>query len=113
MISAGLEAQPLGPHRWSVPKGVIVSMLDAHLHSGTLRFAEALRESATLREELKDFTRSVSQAGRYSYAARSTQHDDCVLAVGCGLWALVGRPEPARAAFSIYSATAPPLTYGR
>ena len=72
-ISAGLEATPLGLNHWSVPKGVLVSLLDASLHAGTLRFADALQESDALREELKDFTRHVTQAGRYSYSARSTR----------------------------------------
>jgi hypothetical protein len=30
-------------------------------------------------------------------------HDDLVLAVAIGLWALVGRPKPPVAAFGVYS----------
>ena len=47
--------------------------------------------------ELKDFRRHVSEAGRYSFAARSGQHDDLVLAVAIALWrATTKKPDFAR-----------------
>jgi ribosomal protein L37AE/L43A len=66
-----------------------VSAIDAMLHTGELRFAKELRESATLESELKDFRRHVSEAGRYKYAAREGKHDDLVLAVAIALWRAV------------------------
>jgi hypothetical protein len=53
-------------------------------------------------DELKDFHRKVSAAGRYSYEARAGRHDDLVLAVAIGLWAIVGRPKPVPAAVGTY-----------
>ncbi|HEY6381147.1 MAG TPA: hypothetical protein VIY07_05020, partial [Pseudolabrys sp.] len=55
-----------------------VSTLDAMLHTGELRFAKELREAPTLQDELKDFRRHVSEAGRYSFSARDGKHDDLV-----------------------------------
>jgi Protein of unknown function (DUF3631) len=83
-ITAGHEATQSGYNRYSVPKQELVSAIDAMLHT-------ELRESATLESELKDFRRHVSEAGRYSYAAREGKHDDLVLAVAIALWRAVKR----------------------
>jgi hypothetical protein len=105
-ITAGDRVTSVGDRRWHVPKGVLISTLDARLHTGDLRFAASLTEAGTLANELRDFRRKVSAAGRYSYEARVGQHDDLVLAVAMGLWAIVGRPKPIPAAFGSYSKTA-------
>lgn len=89
------------------------STLDARLHTGELRFAADLTEAGAMANELRDFRRKVSAAGRFSYEARVGQHDDLVLAVAIGLWTIVGRPKSPVAAFSTYSATAPPLKFKR
>jgi hypothetical protein len=39
-----------------------------------LRFAKELREAPAMESELKDFRRHVSEAGRYSFEARSGTH---------------------------------------
>src|SRR4029077_1642781 len=109
-ITAGMEQTCHGRRSWHVAKQILISMLDARLHTGELRFAAELREAKTMADELKDFRRKVSAAGRYSFEARVGKHDDLVLAVAIGLWALVGRPKPATAVFGVYSSS-PPLTY--
>jgi hypothetical protein len=101
-ITAGMEQSWAGGG-WHVPKGVLISTLDARLHTAELRFAAELREAPALAEELKDFQRHVSAAGRYSYEARVGRHDDLVLAVALALWAIVGKPKPPMAAFGVYS----------
>jgi hypothetical protein len=85
-ITAGNETTSLGTRRWGVPKALLVSTLDARLHSGQLRFAAALSDGAAMAEELKDFQRHVTAAGRATYAARTGRHDDLVLAVAIALW---------------------------
>ena len=52
-----------------------------------------LHEADAMADELKDFRRKVSVAGRYSYDARVGKHDDLVLAVAIGLWVCSGRPK--------------------
>jgi hypothetical protein len=42
--------------------------------------------SAALKEELKDFKRQISEAGRTTYAARVGAHDDLVLSLAIVLW---------------------------
>ena len=84
-------------------KGLLISGLDARLHTGQLRFAAELQEARPMAEELKDFRRRVSAAGRFTFEARVGQHDDLVLAVAIGLWVLAGRPRPPTAAFGTYS----------
>jgi hypothetical protein len=101
-ITAGGE-QSGGMRGWHVAKQILISTLDARLHTGELRFAAELLEADAMREELTDFRRKVSVAGRYSYEARVGKHDDLVLAVALALWAVVGRPKPPQVAFGRYS----------
>jgi hypothetical protein len=61
-----------------------------------------LSEAEVLREELKDFRRHISAAGRYSYDARVGKHDDLVLAVALGLWSHIGRKRPPVALIGSY-----------
>jgi hypothetical protein len=103
-ITAGLE-QAFVSGSWHVAKQILISTLDARLHTGELRFAKELLEAGTMAEELKDFRRHVSAAGRYSYEARVGRHDDLVLAVSIALWCCVGRPVPPVAQFGHYSYT--------
>jgi len=69
-----------------VPKIVLVSHLDARLHTGELRFADDLSEAEAIKDELANFQRHVSAAGRATFEARSNTHDDIVLSVGLALW---------------------------
>lgn len=98
-ITAGDEQSGgCGDHgRARVPKGRLISAVDASLHIGALKFAADLTEAGAMADELKDFRRKVSAAGRYSYDARVGKHDDLVLAVALGLWFFVGRKVPVAA----------------
>src|SRR5260370_25713977 len=91
-ITAGLEQTKVSETEWHVPKGVLVSHLDARLHTGELGFAAELDEADAARGELKDFQRHVSAAGRHTYEARAGLNDDLVLATSLALWAAIGRP---------------------
>jgi hypothetical protein len=101
-ITAGNEeSSGHGLDRWHVAKTILISKLDAALHTGLLRFAADLTEASAIAEELKDFRRKESDAGRATYAARTGRHDDLVLAVAiAGWWAT--RPPPPRAAVGRY-----------
>lgn len=113
-IVSGHSQSWVAPRRWHVAKSLLISGLDARLHCGELRFAAELTEAGAMAEELKDFRRRVSAAGRYTFEARVGRHDDLVLAVAIGLWALVGRPKPQLPVFSTWSSTAPPVhSYGK
>jgi hypothetical protein len=102
-ITAGeSQSGSTGGKRWHVAKSLLISHLDARLHVGELRFAASLTEAGAMQEELKDFRRKVSAAGRATFEARVGKHDDLVLAVAIGLWALVGRPKPAYPTFGHY-----------
>jgi hypothetical protein len=69
-----------------VGKPLLISGVDARLHSGELRFAADLTEAHALADELKDFRRHLTSAGRATYQARTGKHDDLVLAVAIALW---------------------------
>jgi hypothetical protein len=101
-ITAGIEQSHVNGG-WHVSKQILISTLDARLHTGELRFAKELLEAGTMQEELKDFRRKVSVAGRYTFEARVGKHDDLVLAVAIGLWAIVGRPVMPPPQFGAYS----------
>ena len=92
-ITAGNEATQHGGRSWHVPKALLVSGVDARLHTGELRIAAALGEAGALQEELKDFQRKVSDAGRATYNARTGAHDDLVLAVAIAVWFATSAPE--------------------
>lgn len=91
-ITAGLEPQQHSERSWGVPKHALISTLDARLNTGEFRVASELTESGALAEELKDFRRKVSVAGRYSYEARVGKHDDLVLACAISLWVACNPP---------------------
>ncbi|MBR0903446.1 hypothetical protein [Bradyrhizobium liaoningense] len=76
-----------------MPKGLLISNLEAHSHSGELRIAAAANDAAAMKEELKDFKRKISEAGRTTYAARVGAHDDLVLSVAITLWMATQGPE--------------------
>ena len=87
-ITAGTDATKVSghPRRWSVSKALLISGVDARLHSGELRFAAELSEASAIAEELKDFRRHLTAAGRATFQARVGKHDDLVLAVAISLW---------------------------
>jgi hypothetical protein len=86
IITGGSEEGQTGSACFTVPKSTLVSLLDARLHTGELKFAKELHESPALQNELRDFRRAVSEAGRFSYSARAGKHDDLILAVAIALW---------------------------
>ncbi|EAQ34554.1 hypothetical protein NB311A_06036 [Nitrobacter sp. Nb-311A] len=94
-ITAGNEQTRVDHYRWHVPKSILISTLDARLHLGELRFAAALSEAGAMAEELKDFRRKVTAAGRSTWEARVGSHDDLVLSCALALWSFVGLPNPA------------------
>jgi hypothetical protein len=85
-ITAGLEATQHGTRTCHVPKAMLISNLEARSHTGELRIAAAASDAGALKEELKDFKRKVSEAGRATYSARVGAHDDLVLCVAIALW---------------------------
>jgi hypothetical protein len=91
LITAGNEVTHHNGDTWHVPKQTLISALQARLHSGELRIAAALADASALKDELKDFARSVSAAGRVTFNARSGAHDDLVLAVAVALFASLNR----------------------
>jgi hypothetical protein len=110
-ITAGSEVSPVGGDRWHVSKTALISTVDALLHTGRLRFAASLTEAPTMKDELQDFRRKLSDAGRATYAARTGKHDDLVLAVAVACWWL-NQPPPAQPMFGSYGTFVPGITYG-
>ena len=85
-ITAGAEPMRLAHRKYSVPKLTLVSTLDARLNAGELVFAEDLPEREALKDELANFQRHVTAAGRSTFEARSNKHDDIVLSIALALW---------------------------
>ena len=100
-ITAGGEVSAVGNNRFHVAKTVLISTVDAALHTGTLRFAASLGDADAMRDELKDFRRKLSDAGRATYAARTGAHDDLVLAVAIGCW-WIARPPPGKTLVGVH-----------
>jgi hypothetical protein len=86
LLTGGIELTRHTRGKWGVPKSVIISNIDARLHTGELRIANDVRDSEALKDELQNFQRHVTQAGRAVFEARSSRHDDLILAIGIALW---------------------------
>ncbi|MGY0799055.1 hypothetical protein ACW7G0_08390 [Lysobacter sp. A286] len=80
---------------WSVPKGELVSKLQALLHAGELRIASTLPDAPVLLRELQDFRVRFTESGNATFNAREGAHDDLVLALALAVFGL-SRPEPVR-----------------
>jgi hypothetical protein len=103
-ITGGSEMTSPGKDRWNVAKTVLVSTVDAMLHTGMLQVAPELALAEVLRAELQDFRRKLSDVGRATYGAREGKHDDLVLAVAIGCWWISKKPNKP-AAWGTYSPT--------
>jgi hypothetical protein len=90
IIGAGIEPVKHPQGKWVVPKADLITSLDALIATDSLHVAPALAEAESLREELKDFKRTVSETGRSSFSARSGKHDDLVLSVALAVFGLQG-----------------------
>lgn len=77
------ERTPVG---WSVPKTILVSHVQAKLHTGDLRIAKELSEAQTLTRELQDFRVRFTTAGNATFGAREGAHDDLVLAMAIAVF---------------------------
>jgi hypothetical protein len=53
-----------------------------------------------MKDDLKDFRRKLSDAGRATYAARARAHDDLFLTVAIACW-WISRPPPPQAVSGI------------
>lgn len=78
-----------------MPKGELVSKLQALLHSGDLRIASSLPDASVLARELQDFRVRFTEAGNATFNAREGAHDDLVLALALAVFGL-SRPEAVR-----------------
>jgi len=93
-ITAGNDVTPQRNNRWHVGKSILISNIDALLNTGELKFAAELTEAETMKDELKDFRRKLSETGKATYAARVGKHDDLVLGVAIGAWWLCRPVNP-------------------
>jgi hypothetical protein len=100
-ITSGLEATQHGAKTWHVPKALLIATLEARMHAGELRIAADILDSEALKDELKDFQRKVSAAGRMTWDARVGKHDDLILSVAIALWMAVNGPTFSRAELRI------------
>lgn len=100
LITGGSETTRHGTI-FHVPKQILISQLEARLHSGELRIASNIADAPALQEELKDFARKVSESGRVTFNARSGSHDDLVLSLAIALFAALNRNEFTRTEFFV------------
>jgi hypothetical protein len=84
-ITAG-DGYSIDQGTWRVSKLLLISRLEASLHSRLLHIVPTLPEAEVLKSELADFRRNVTATGYTQFSARSGRHDDLVLAVAIGLW---------------------------
>jgi hypothetical protein len=83
-IGSGLEVNQRNGYSFTVPKLLLVSTLEAKMHTGQFKIAPEI--AGELQEELREFQRKVSESGRSTYDARSGAHDDLILSCAIALW---------------------------
>ncbi len=93
--TAGEFASYVGRNRWHVPKAILVATIDGLLSCGELRLAKSLPTAEVLREELKNFRRSLSAAGRATFSAAAGKHDDTISALSLACWYASNTHSPA------------------
>lgn len=91
VITVGRGTTRHGPG-WLVPKGELVSKLQALLHAGELRIAATLPDAPVQLRELQDFRVTFTESGNATFNAREGPHDDFVLALALAVFGL-SRPE--------------------
>ncbi|MGY8681193.1 hypothetical protein Q2941_25845 [Bradyrhizobium sp. UFLA05-153] len=91
-ITAGSEQTHEG-RLYRVAKTILISKMEAAMHSKELHVAAALTEAESLRDELRDFQRHVTASGANTWSARAGKHDDIVLAVSYGIWWATSGPQ--------------------
>lgn len=73
---------------FSVPKLVLISRLQALMHTGCLKMPDSLPLAKVLRRELLDFRVGYTAVGNATFGAREGAHDDLVLAVALAVFGL-------------------------
>jgi hypothetical protein len=91
-ITAGTETSQTGGARYNVAKSVLMSKLEAAMHSRELQVASSLSEADNFKAELQGFERRVTAAGANTWSARGSESDDIVLAVSYCIWWATSRP---------------------
>ena len=99
-ITAGKDPQRTNTG-WSVPKNILVSGVQAKLHTGQLKVAAGLLDAPVLLKEFQDFRVTFTSAGNAIFNARQGQHDDLVLAVSLAVWG-ASQPTPVKPLFGTY-----------
>jgi hypothetical protein len=93
--TAGEFENYVGRNRWHVPKAILVATVNGLLSCGELRVAKSLPTAEVLREELKNFRRSLSAAGRATFSAAAGKHDDTISALSLACWYASHQHSPA------------------
>jgi hypothetical protein len=78
---------------WHVPKINLVSRLQALLHDERLHIHKDIPDATALVNELQNFRAEYSDSGYIRFNARSSKHDDLVLALAIALWRAHGDGE--------------------
>ena len=95
LITAGNECTSNGM-QFNVPKQYLCSALESRLHSQELKIAPELMEAPVLKDELRDFTRKVSESERATFNARAGRHDDLILSICIALHIACNRSRSSR-----------------
>jgi hypothetical protein len=85
-ITGGQEVAQRDDGGWAVSKLLLISRLQAALHSGELKIPKALPESTAFVRELQEFRVAFSDAGNARFGARQGAHDDLVLAAALAVF---------------------------
>jgi len=102
-LTGGMETNAKGGNKFNVAKHDAVTLLDARIHHDRfpLIFSKQLTELEAFLQEIADFKRDVTGAGRAVYEAREGKHDDRIIACALAVWVL-SRPRNQPTVIGVY-----------
>jgi hypothetical protein len=98
-ITAGREASHVSRGLWNIPKIELISVVQAALSTGRLKFVRTLPHRDTIISELMDYRVTVTANANETIDARSGKHDDLVLALALPVWFASGNYYYSRGCF--------------
>ena len=101
-ITAGDEVN--GDDRtFRVPKLDLISCVQALLDQRLLKIRRDLPEAEVLVREMQDYTVQYTALGHLTFNARSSKHDDVILALALACWRATGGGQRYRGLFDYYA----------
>jgi hypothetical protein len=110
VITGGGEVKQHGSGIIHCPKLTLISRLQVLLHQGRLKIHKEIPDAPVLVRELQDYRTEFTPSGQLTYNARSSAHDDLLLATALAAFVAYGGHFPSAGIFEMYRKDAAALS---